>query len=131
MGSYGIGPSRAIAAIAEGTLDELGLSWPRNVAPADVHLVATGKDEEVFATAERIATELSAAGVEVLYDDRPGRVSPGVKFKDAEMIGVPTIVVVGRNLAEGTVEVRDRASGEREDVPVEAVVNHVVRVVRA
>ena len=100
MGSYGIGPSRAVAAIAEGTLDELGLSWPRNVAPADVHLVATGKDEEVFAAAERIATELSAAGVEVLYDDRPGKVSPGVKFKDAEMIGVPTIVVVGRDLAE-------------------------------
>ena len=107
MGSYGIGPSRAVAAIAEGTLDELGLSWPRNVAPADVHLVATGKDQEVFAAAERIAAELSAAGVEVLFDDRP-KVSPGVKFKDAEMIGVPTIVVVGRNLAEGTVEVRDR-----------------------
>ncbi len=131
MGSYGFGPSRAIAAIAEGTLDELGLAWPRNVAPADVHLVATGKDEEVFAAAERIATELSAAGVEVLYDDRPGRVSPGVKFKDAEMIGVPTIVVVGRNLAEGTIEVRDRASGEREEVPVESVVDHVVGVVRA
>ena len=117
MGSYGIGPSRAVAAIAEGTLDELGLSWPRNVAPADVHLVATGKDEEVFAAAERIATELSAAGVEVLYDDRPGKVSPGVKFKDAEMLGMPTIVVVGRDLAsDGTVEVRDRASGERENV---------------
>ena len=104
MGSYGIGPSRAVAAIAEGTLDELGLSWPRNVAPADVHLVATGKDEEVFAAADRIATELSSAGVEVLYDDRP-KVSPGVKFKDAEMIGVPTIVVVGRNLADGNIEV--------------------------
>jgi len=130
MGSYGIGPSRAVAAIAEGTLDELGLSWPRNVAPADVHLVATGKDEEIFAAAERIATELSAAGVEVLYDDRP-KVSPGVKFKDAEIIGVPTIVVVGRNLAEGTVEVRDRATGEREDVATEAVVDHVVRVVKA
>ena len=130
MGSYGIGPSRAVAAIAEGTLDELGLSWPRNVAPADVHLVATGKDEEIFAAAERIATELSGAGVEVLYDDRP-KVSPGVKFKDAEMIGVPTIVVVGRNLAEGTVEVRDRASGEREDVAAEAVVDHLVRVVKA
>ena len=132
MGSYGIGPSRAVAAIAEGTLDELGLSWPRNVAPADVHLVATGKDEEVFATAERIATELSAAGVEVLYDDRPGKVSPGVKFKDAEMIGVPTIVVVGRDLAsDGTVEVRDRASGERENVAVGSVVDHLVRVVKA
>jgi prolyl-tRNA synthetase len=130
MGSYGIGPSRAVAAIAEGTLDELGLCWPRNVAPADVHLVATGKGEEVFAAADRIATELSSAGVEVIYDDRP-KVSPGVKFKDAEMIGVPTIVVVGRNLAEGTIEVRDRASGERQDVAVDEVVDHVVRTVKA
>ena len=130
MGSYGIGPSRAVAAIAEGTLDELGLSWPRNVAPADVHLVATGKDEEVFAAAERIATELRQQGSRSSTTTGP-KVSPGVKFKDAEMIGVPTIVVVGRNLAEGTVEVRDRASGEREDVAVEAVVDHLVGVVRA
>jgi prolyl-tRNA synthetase len=130
MGSYGIGPSRAVAAIAEGTIDELGLCWPRNVAPADVHLVATGKDGAVFAAADRIATELAADGVTVLYDDRP-RVSPGVKFKDAEMIGVPTIVVVGRNLAEGTIEVRDRRTGDREDVPVDRVVNHLVEVVRA
>ena len=107
-----------------------GLSWPRNVAPADVHLVATGKDEEVFAAADRIATELSSAGVEVLYDDRP-KVSPGVKFKDAEMIGVPTIVVVGRNLADGNIEVRDRASGERQDVAVDAVVDHLVQLVKA
>ena len=84
MGSYGIGPSRAVAAIAEGTLDELGLSWPRNVAPADVHLVATGKDAAIFAAADRIAVELSQQGVDVLYDDRP-KVSPGVKFKDAEL----------------------------------------------
>jgi prolyl-tRNA synthetase len=130
MGSYGIGPSRAVAAIAEGTLDELGLCWPRHVAPADVHLVATGKDEEVFAVAGRIASELSSAGVEVLYDDRP-KVSPGVKFKDGEMIGVPTIVVVGRNLAEGTIEVRDRATGERKELPVGEVVDHLVRLVRA
>ncbi|HET7066058.1 MAG TPA: proline--tRNA ligase [Nocardioides sp.] len=130
MGSYGIGPSRAVAAIAEGTLDELGLCWPRNVAPADVHLVATGKDEAIFAAADRIATELAGDGVTVLYDDRP-KVSPGVKFKDAEIIGVPTIVVVGRNLADGTVEVRDRKTGDREDVPADEVVNHVVRVVRA
>src|SRR3954447_7384430 len=132
MGSYGIGPSRAVAAIAEGTLDELGLCWPRNVAPADVHLVATGKDPEVFAAADRIAHELDAQGITVLYDDRPGKVSPGVKFKDAEMLGMPTIVVVGRDLAsDGTVEVRDRASGERENVAAESVVDHVARVVRA
>ncbi len=118
MGSYGIGPSRAVAAIAENTIDELGLCWPREVAPADVHIVAAGKDDEVFATASRLAEELSAAGVDVLYDDRAGKVSPGVKFKDAELIGVPTIVVVGRSLGEhGTVEVRDRRTGERESVP--------------
>jgi prolyl-tRNA synthetase len=130
MGSYGIGPSRGVAAIAENTLDELGLCWPRNVAPADVHIVATGKDDAVFAAADRIATELAGDGVTVLYDDRP-KVSPGVKFKDAELIGVPTIVVVGRNLADGTIEVRDRRTGDREDVPVAEVVNHLVRLVRA
>jgi prolyl-tRNA synthetase len=130
MGSYGIGPSRAVAAIAEGTLDELGLCWPRHVAPADVHVVATGKDDEVFAHADRLVRELAGDGVTVLYDDRP-KVSPGVKFKDAELIGVPTIVVVGRNLAQGTIEVRDRRTGEREDVPVDHVVNHLVRMVSA
>jgi prolyl-tRNA synthetase len=117
MGSYGVGVSRAVAAIAEQTYDELGLVWPREVAPADVHLVATGKDDSVFDEAARIATDLDAAGVRVLFDDRRG-VSPGVKFKDAELIGVPTIVVVGRGLADGVVEMRDRASGERENVPV-------------
>jgi prolyl-tRNA synthetase len=132
MGSYGIGPSRAVAAIAEGTLDEVGLCWPRNVAPADVHLVAAGKDADVFAAADRIAHELDAAGVQVLYDDRAGKISPGVKFKDAELIGVPTIVVVGKSLAEGgTVEVRDRRSGERVDVPAERAVDHLVALVRA
>ena len=131
MGSYGIGPSRAVAAIAEGTLDELGLAWPREVAPADVHLVAAGKDEHVVAAAERIAHELSQQGLEVLYDDRPGKVSPGVKFKDAELIGVPTIVVVGKGLADGVIEVKDRATGHRENVPAAHLVDHVVRRVRA
>ena len=131
MGSYGIGPSRAVAAIAEGTLDELGLAWPREVAPADVHLVAAGKDEHVFAAAERIAHELSQQGIEVLYDDRTGKVSPGVKFKDAELIGIPTIVVVGKGLAAGTVEVKDRRTGDREEVAAAHVVDHVVRRVRA
>ena len=130
MGSYGIGPSRAVAAIAEGTADDLGLAWPRNVAPADIHLVATGKDEAIFAAADRIAVELSQQGITVLYDDRP-KVSPGVKFKDAELIGVPTIVVVGRNLAEGTIEVRDRPTGDREEIPTDHVVNHLVHLVRA
>jgi len=132
MGSYGIGCTRAVAAIAEGTLDEVGLCWPRNVAPADVHLVAAGKDEAIFAAADRIAHELAEQGVEVLYDDRAGRISPGVKFKDAELIGIPTIVVVGKSLAEsGTVEVRERRTGEREDVVADHVVDHLVRLVRA
>ena len=130
MGSYGVGVTRAVAAVAEGTLDELGLCWPRELAPADVHLVATGKDEAVHAAADRLATELAAAGVEVLHDDRP-KVSPGVKFKDAELIGVPTIVVVGKGLADGTVEVKDRRSGERTDVAVEQAVDHLVGLVRA
>ena len=132
MGSYGIGPSRAVAAIAEGTLDDIGLCWPRNVAPADVHLVAAGKEDALYATAEEISRELEAAGVQVLYDDRRGKISPGVKFKDAELIGVPTIVVVGKSLAEGgTVEVKDRRTGVREDVPVESVVDHLVALVRS
>jgi len=132
MGSYGIGPSRAVAAIAEGTLDELGLCWPRNVAPYDVHVVAAGKDEELFTAAERLAQELSAAGVDVLYDDRSGKsASPGVKFKDAELIGVPTIVVVGKGLADGNVEVKDRRTGERTEVAVDHAVDHLVKLVRA
>jgi prolyl-tRNA synthetase len=117
MGSYGIGITRAVAALAEQTHDEKGLCWPRVVAPADVHIVATGKDDAVFAAAEHIADELDAQGMRVLYDDRRG-VSPGVKFKDAELLGVPTIVIVGKNLADGVVEVRDRRSDDRQDVPV-------------
>lgn len=131
MGSYGIGPSRAVAAIAEGTLDDIGLCWPRNVAPADVHVVAAGKDEAIFAAADQLAQDLKAAGLEVLLDDRTGKVSPGVKFKDAELIGVPTIVTVGRGLADGNVEVRDRASGEREDVAVERAVARITEIVRS
>ncbi len=131
MGSYGIGPSRAVAAIAEGTLDEAGLCWPRDVAPADVHLVAAGKDDSLFTTAEEIARELDAAGVRVLYDDRRGKTSPGVKFKDAELIGVPTIVVVGKGLADGVVEVQDRRTRERVDHPVAEVVDHLVALVRS
>ncbi len=129
MGSYGIGISRAVAAIAENTHDELGLAWPREVAPADVHVVATGKDAAVHETADALAVELTARGLTVLYDDRP-KVSPGVKFKDAELIGVPTIVVVGKGLADGVVEVRDRTSGEREVVAVDAAAAYVVAATR-
>jgi prolyl-tRNA synthetase len=128
MGSYGIGVSRLVAVIAEQHFDDRGLIWPRIVAPADVHMVIAGKDETVRAGAEKLAGELSAAGIEVLLDDRTA--SPGVKFADAELIGVPTIVVVGRGLASGVVEVKDRVSGERGDVPVDEAVAHVVGLVR-
>ncbi|WP_336032242.1 proline--tRNA ligase [Geodermatophilus sp. FMUSA9-8] len=129
MGSYGIGVSRAVAAIAESTHDELGLVWPREVAPADVHVVATGKDAAVFEAAESLSRELVGAGLTVLYDDRP-KVSPGVKFKDAELLGMPTIVTVGRGLAQGVVEVRDRVSGDRTEVPVADAAAAVLAAVR-
>ena len=117
MGSYGIGVSRAVAAIAEQSHDDKGLIWPREVAPADVHLIATGKDDAVFDAAEEIAAALELAGVRVLLDDRRG-VSPGVKFNDSELIGIPTIMVVGKRLADGFVEVKDRLTGERTDLEV-------------
>lgn len=129
MGSYGIGVSRAVACIAEGNHDKDGLIWPREITPADVHVVATGKDEEVFVAAETLARELAAEGLEVLYDDRRG-VAPGVKFKDSELIGVPTIVVVGRGLADGKVEVKDRRTGERREVAVADARAEVCREVR-
>jgi len=129
MGSYGVGVTRAVAAIAEGNHDELGLIWPREIAPADVHLVATGKDAELFEKAESIATELESRGLSVLYDDRR-KAAPGVKFKDAELLGIPTIAVVGKGLADGTIEVKDRRSGDRSDVPVAEIVDHLVSVVR-
>ena len=94
------------------------MCWPREVAPADVHVVIAGKPGgEQWPVAESLAGELEAAGVRVLLDDRDS-VSPGVKFKDAELIGVPTIVVVGRGVVDGVVELRDRRSGERRDVPL-------------
>ncbi len=128
MGSYGIGVSRAVAAIAEQHADDLGLVWPRAVAPADVHLVVAGREEAVKAGSEELAARLDGAGLRVLLDDRAA--SPGVKFTDAELIGVPTVVVVGRGLASGMVEVRDRRSGERTDVGVGPVVEHLVEVCR-
>ena len=115
MGSYGIGVSRAVAAVAEQSHDDKGLIWPREVAPADIHLIATGKEDAPFAVAEVLAGQLEAAGLRVLYDDRRG-VSPGVKFNDSELIGVPTIVIVGKRLVEGFIEVKDRRTGERTDI---------------
>jgi prolyl-tRNA synthetase len=125
MGSYGIGVSRAVAAIAEMNCDDRGLIWPREVSPADVHIVATGKPTDPqLPAAERLADECKAAGLRVILDDRIG-VSPGVKFNDAELIGVPTIVVVGRGLVDGVVELKDRRSGERQDVPLAEVVERL------
>jgi prolyl-tRNA synthetase len=130
MGSYGIGVSRAVAAIAEQSHDDIGLCWPREVAPADVHLVATGKDDAVWAFAERLATDLEKAGLRVIYDDRR-QASPGVKFKDSELLGVPTIVVVGKGLADGVVELKDRTSGERTELPVADALERIVAACRA
>ncbi|MEJ5945295.1 proline--tRNA ligase [Pseudokineococcus basanitobsidens] len=117
MGSYGIGVSRALAAIAEQGADAKGLVWPASVAPAQVHVVAAGKGEDVTAYAEQLAADLVASGLDVLLDDRP-KVSPGVKFTDAELLGMPVVVRVGRRLADGVVEVEDRRTGESVDVPV-------------
>ena len=130
MGSYGIGVSRAVAAIAEQSHDDKGLIWPREVAPADIHLLATGKDERAFEVADELAEALSALGARVLLDDRRG-VSPGVKFNDSELIGVPTIVVVGKRLADGFIEVKDRRTGDRIDVAVDEAVTTLVEIVRA
>jgi prolyl-tRNA synthetase len=129
MGSYGIGISRAVAAIVENSHDELGIVWPREVSPADVHVVATGKDPAIFEAADRLVDDLEEAGLSVLYDDRP-KVSPGVKFKDAELIGVPTIAVVGRGVASGHLEVKDRARGDQVEVAIADAVEHLVGVVR-
>jgi prolyl-tRNA synthetase len=128
MGSYGIGISRLVAAIAEQHHDERGLAWPRAVAPYNVHIVLAGKEAQVAAEGDRIAGELSAAGREVLLDDRDER--PGVKFADAELIGVPTILVIGKGLASGTVELRDRTSGDRSEIPAGDAVARVLRAAR-
>ncbi len=130
MGSYGIGVSRAVASIAEAFHDDLGLKWPRAVSPVDVHIVVTGKNgDDITVAAENLARDLESQGLEVILDDRNG-VSPGVKFKDAELMGIPTIVVVGKSLADGNVEVRDRHAGTNEPVPVADAVRHVVALVR-
>ena len=124
MGSYGIGVSRAVAAIAEQSYDEIGLSWPVEVAPAKVHLVATGKEDSIFETAEKIGAELELRGISVMLDDRRGT-SPGVKFKDAELIGIPVIVVVGKALENGQVEVRVRKSGEKSEIALAGAVDAI------
>ena len=126
MGSYGVGVSRAVAAIAESHHDQLGLRWPRSVAPMDVHVVIAGKPgDDTGPAAEALAAELSNAGLHVLLDDRDG-VSPGVRFKDAELLGMPMIVIAGRGIAKGVMEVRDRIAGTTTELPIHDVAAHVI-----
>jgi prolyl-tRNA synthetase len=124
MGSYGIGVSRAVAAIAEQTHDEIGLNWPREIAPADIHIVATGKEDEVFKAALTLAQDLEEKGLRVMFDDRR-EASAGVKFKDAELIGIPFIVIVGKALAEGKVEFRVRSTGEKTEIELLKAVTEI------
>ena len=128
MGSYGIGVSRAVAAIIEQNHDEQGIVWPATVAPINVQLVAAGKEDSIFAEAEKIAQSLDKEGIAVMFDDRKS-VSPGVKFNDAELLGMPWIVVVGKKLAEGLVEVKNRKTGERQDIEVSKIVSHLKSII--
>ena len=129
MGSYGIGVSRAVAAVAEQTYDEIGLNWPAEIAPADVHLVAAGKDDSIFEYAAKLALELETAGLTVLFDDRRDA-SAGVKFKDAELIGIPYIVIVGKSLAEGKIEFRVRNVGSKAEFDVASAASEILNAIR-
>ncbi len=126
MGSYGIGVTRLVAVLAEGNHDDRGLIWPEVISPFDVHIVAAGKDEIAFDVAEKLSADLEAAGQDVLYDDRP-KLSPGVKFADAEILGVPHIIIVGRGAAEGQVEYWNRRTGDKSDISLADVPSVLVR----
>ena len=128
MGSYGIGVSRLMAVLAEQRADEKGLSWPAAAAPFDVHVVIANKDEEAARGAEELAKAFDKAGLQVLFDDR--KASPGVKFKDSELVGMPWVVVVGRGWSEGTVELRERATGEVTQVPVDGAADAIIATLR-
>ena len=125
MGSYGIGVTRLVAVIAEASHDEAGLIWPDSVAPAQVHVVAAGKDPKVYEVAEQLAAELEAQGLRVIIDDRE-KVSPGVKFADAELLGMPSVLVVGKGIESGEVEIWNRRSGERKSVRLESAIAELV-----
>lgn len=129
MGSYGIGVSRLVAVIAEQHHDDIGLRWPSEVSPFDVHLVIANKDAAARAGAEELAGELDRRGIDVLFDDRTA--SPGVKFKDAELLGVPSIVVVGRGWADGVVELRNRFSGEKREVAADGAADAIVAALQS
>jgi prolyl-tRNA synthetase len=126
MGSYGIGVTRLVAVLAEANHDANGLIWPAAVSPADVYIVAAGKDDEIYQAAEKLALEIEAKGKTVILDDRP-KVSPGVKFGDAELIGVPSIVIVGKGLENGQVDLWNRRSGERVPVALESAVAEIIK----
>jgi prolyl-tRNA synthetase len=127
MGSYGIGVTRILAILAEAHNDDKGLAWPKHVAPFDVHVVATGRDTTAYELAATIVEQLEGDRYDVLYDDRP-KVSPGVKLRDAELLGMPIVVVAGRGAADGIVELWDRASGERTELPVADLLQAVAAI---
>ena len=129
MGSYGIGVSRAVAAVAEQTHDEIGLNWPREIAPAEVHLVAAGRDDAIFDYAEKLAVDLESKGLTVLFDDRRDP-SAGVKFKDAELIGIPFIVIVGKSLADGKIEFRVRNEGSKSEFSADNAVAEILAAIQ-
>jgi prolyl-tRNA synthetase len=124
MGSYGIGVTRLVAVLAEANRDDKGLIWPASVSPADVHVVAAGKDDVVYETAESLVAQLEAMGKTVIYDDRL-KVSPGVKFGDAELLGVPQILIVGKGLEQGEVDLWNRRTGERRSVRLESALTEL------
>ena len=127
MGSYGVGVSRLVAVIAEQHHDDLGLRWPSAVSPFDAHLVIANKDAAARNGAAGLAAELDRIGIDVLLDDR--QASPGVKFKDAELLGVPWVVVVGRGWADGVVELRNRFSGQTREIAVGAAATDIAAAV--
>jgi len=127
MGSYGIGVTRMLAVIAEQTHDDKGLVWPKEIAPYQVHLAVANKDAAALEEGERLVGEFEKAGIDVLFDDRP-KVSPGVKFKDAELLGMPFIVILGRSFADGIIELRIRG-GETLEVPADQIVDKVRELV--
>lgn len=128
MGSYGVGVSRMMAVIAEQMHDDKGLRWPQAIAPYDVHVVIANKDDAAREGAEKVVAELNSAGLEVLFDDR--KASPGVKFKDAELLGMPLVVVIGRGWSEGKLELRDRFAGTSEEFPADTAVASIIAKVR-
>ncbi len=129
MGSYGIGVTRIMAVIAEANHDDKGLIWPKEVSPFDVHVIAATKEAAVYEAADALVAELEAQKIDVLYDDRV-KVSPGVKFGDAELLGVPVIVIVGKTVVDGNVELWDRRSNERSSVRIAEIAARVVDEVR-